>query len=298
MKILILSRNTNYYSTQRLVEEAKKKHYQTLVIDQLQCNISINEQPPHFSVSANKRNLSKFDVVIPRIGIIGIDYALLVLQQFESMGIPMLNSTASLSYTKNKFQALQILYKAGIPVPDTVMTHNSQEVPLIIKKLGGLPIILKLFRGSQGKGVILGENISSIQSILTAVWAIGYDILLQKYLNDTKGQDIRILVLGNNIIATMKRIPAKNEFRSNIHQGGLMKKVTVSSEEAQLAIKSAKVLGLNLSGVDIMRTKKGPLVIEVNASPGFEGLEKLTRINIARKIIDYAVDLPRLKRNN
>jgi len=290
MKILILSRDKNYYSTKRLVEESRKKHHQTLVIDPLQCNISITNRI--FSISANKQDLSGFDVVIPRIGIIGIDYALLVLQQFESMGIPVLNSTASLNYTKNKFQALQILCKADITVPDTIMTHDSQEIPRVIKKLGGLPVILKLFRGSQGKGVIMCENISAVDSILTAVWALGYDILLQKYIKDSRGEDIRMLVLNNEIIATMKRTPSKNEFRSNIHQGGSVKKVTVSSEEIQLAIKASKVLGLSLAGVDIMRTKKGPLVIEVNASPGFEGLEKLTRINIAQKIIDFAVDLP------
>lgn len=307
MKILILSRDKNYYSTKRLVAESRKKHHQTLVIDPLQCNISISSHThqgapyrpevnsgrltSNFSISTSEQDLSGFDVVIPRIGVLGIDYALLVLQQLESMGIPVLNSTASLSYTKNKFQTLQILHKAGIPVPDTIMTHNSQEIPRIIKKLGGLPVILKLFRGSQGKGVIMGENISAVESILTAVWVLGYDILLQKYISETRGEDIRILVLNNEIIAAMKRIPAKNEFRSNIHQGGLMKKVTVSSEETQLAIKSAKLLGLNLSGVDIMRTKKGPMVIEVNASPGFEGLEKITGINIARKIIDVAVRL-------
>ncbi|MFH1230314.1 MAG: hypothetical protein V1709_02330, partial [Planctomycetota bacterium] len=173
MKILILSRDKNYYSTKRLVEESRKKHHQASVIDPLQCNIAVSSRTlqgapyrrlksaatSNFSISANKQDLSGFDVVIPRIGIIGIDYALLVLQQLESMGIPVLNSTASLSYTKNKFQALQILSKASIPVPDTIMTHDSQEIPRIIKKLGGLPVILKLFRGAQGKGVIMGENI-------------------------------------------------------------------------------------------------------------------------------------------
>ena len=286
MRILILSRDKNYYSTKRLVAESRKKHHQATVIDPLQCNISIHNRK--FSISANGQDLSGFDVVIPRIGIIGIDYALLVVQQLESMGIPVLNSTASLSYTKNKFRTLQILSKFGIPVPDTIMTHNSQEIPRIIKKLGGLPVILKLFRGSQGKGVIMGENISAVESILTAVWVLGYDILLQKYISETRGEDIRILVLNNEIIAEMKRIPSKNEFRSNIHQGGLMKKVMISSEETGLAINSSKILGLNLAGVDIMRTKKGPLVIEANASPGFEGLEKLTGINIAKKIMDFA----------
>jgi ribosomal protein S6--L-glutamate ligase len=289
MKILILSRDKNYYSTKRLVEESKRKHHQALVVDPLQCNIAIANK--RFSISADSRDLSGFDAVIPRIGIIGIDYALLVLQQFESMDIPVLNSTDSLSYTKNKFQALQILSKAGIPVPDTTMTHDPKEIQRIIKKLGGLPVILKLFRGSQGKGVIMGEKISAVESILTAVWAIGYDILLQKYIGDTKGEDIRILVLNNEIIATMKRIPAKNEFRSNIHQGGSVRKITISSEENRLAIESIKTLGLSLAGVDIMRTKKGPLVIEVNASPGFEGLEKLTKINIAGKIIDATMRL-------
>ncbi|MDI6733451.1 MAG: RimK family alpha-L-glutamate ligase [Planctomycetota bacterium] len=302
MKILILSRDANYYSTRRLVEEAHQRRHQVQVADPLQCNIFIQAKPtlPHkeflqnkglFSISANNQDLSDIDIAIPRTGIIGIDYALLVLHQLELVGKPLLNSASALSITKNKFHCLQILCKAGIPIPDTMMTHNSNEVKATIKKLGGLPVILKLFRGSQGKGVILGENISAIQSILTAVWAIGYDILLQKYLRETKGRDIRILVLSNEVITAMRRIPAKGEFRSNLHQGGSVKKISPTREENALALEATKTLGLNLAGVDIMRTRKGPLVLEINGSPGFEGLEKITGMNIARRIIDFTTTL-------
>lgn len=298
MKILILSRDKNYYSTKRLVQEAQKLRHKARVIDPLECNISLgttlNAQRSEFTPSAaNVLNLSAFDIVIPRIGIVGIDYALLVAHQLEFMGKPMLNSARSLDYAKNKFLALQILCKSGIPVPETIMTHSPTTIKDSIKSLGGLPVVLKLFRGSQGKGVMLGENLASIESILTAVWAIGFDIILQKYLKETKGEDIRVLALNNEIIASMKRTPARNDFRSNIHQGGTMKKVVITAQEKQLALQATKALGLKLAGIDIMRTKKGPLVLEVNASPGFEGMEKVTGINIARKIIDFAETLNR-----
>jgi len=335
MKILILSRDANYYSTKRLVAEARKLRHQVVVVNPADCNISIGSThgvygakgstlrskftlPPVRASLAkggsaanvlyalrSTLDLASFDVVIPRIGIIGIDYALLVAHQLEFMGKPMLNSARSLDYAKNKFLSLQILAKSGIPVPETLMLratnlpnqtttqtgHNPQSIKDAIKRLGGLPVVMKLFRGSQGKGVMLGENLASVESILTAVWAIGFDIILQKYLKETKGEDIRVLVLGNQVIATMKRTPAKGDFRSNIHQGGSVKKVVITEKEKQLALNSARALGLKLAGIDIMRTNKGPLVLEVNASPGFEGLEKITGLNIARKIIDFATTL-------
>jgi len=291
MKILILSRGKNYYSTKRLVAEARRLRHKIVVVNPADCNISLTPKRPYFTATANKQNLAGFDVVIPRIGIIGIDYALLVAHQLEFMGKPMLNSARSLDYTKNKFLSLQILAKSGIPVPETLMTHSHATVKETIKKLGGLPVVLKLFRGSQGKGVMLGENIASVDSILTAVWAIGFDIILQKYLKETRGEDIRILVLGNEVIASMKRTPAKGDFRSNIHQGGSVRKVVITEKEKQMALNATRALGLKLAGIDIMRTRKGPLVLEVNSSPGFEGLEKITGLNIARKIVDFATTL-------
>jgi len=291
MRILIISRDKNYYATKRLIEESAKLNHQVLVVDPLDCNIAIKSKPPYLSASTNGKDLSKFDIIIPRIGIVGIDYALLLVKQFELMGKTLLNSHSSLTYAKNKFESLQILRRAGIPVPDTIMTHSPQQIPENIKKLGGAPAIIKLFRGSQGKGVIMGENTASVNSILTAIWALGLDAMLQKYLAETKGQDIRVFILGKDIIASMKRTPPKGEFRSNMHQGGTMKKVAISNKESELAIKSARILGLNNAGVDILRTKAGPVVLEVNSSPGFEGLEKITKINIAKKIIDYTIHL-------
>ncbi|MBI5779192.1 MAG: RimK family alpha-L-glutamate ligase [Planctomycetes bacterium] len=304
MKILILSRGKDYYSTQRLVAEALKLRHKAVVVNPLECDISLgmthDARRTTHDAQHKTLNLSSFDIVIPRIGIIGIDYALLVAHQLEFMGKPMLNSARSLDYAKNKFLSLQILAKSGIPVPATLMLrtlrsaqvpHNPTTVKNAIKQLGGLPVVLKLFRGSQGKGVMLGENIASVDSILTAVWAIGFDIILQKYLKETKGEDIRVLVLNNEVIAAMKRTPAKGDFRSNIHQGGSVKKVAITAQEKQLAINATRALGLKLSGIDIMRTKNGPLVLEVNASPGFEGLEKVTGLNIARRIVDFTTTL-------
>jgi ribosomal protein S6--L-glutamate ligase len=291
MKIIILSRSANYYSTKRLVQEAKHPRHQALVIDPLDCHLSVKEGVFAVYALSGKFDLSGFDVVIPRLGIIGVDYGLLVVRQFELMENYVLNSSQSLSNAKNKFFALQVLAKAGLPIPQTMMVHNLQNIKEVVKKLGGLPVVLKLFRGSQGKGVILSENLSSLESILTAVWAIGYDIILQKYYPETRGEDIRILVLGDKIIGAMRRIPKKGEFRSNIHQGGKMKKVNLSHEEKDLAIRAVRVLGLNLAGVDIMRTSKGTLILEVNGSPGFEGLEKITGANIARQIIDFATSV-------
>ena len=307
MKILILSRDKNYYSTKRLVAEAQKLRHKAVVVNPLQCDISLGSTlgvypsgTPRSTLHASRStlDLASFDLVIPRIGIIGIDYALLVAHQLEFMGKPMLNSARSLSYAKNKFLSLQILAKSGIPVPATLMTRSPTTIKDAVKKLGGpanggtgLPVVLKLFRGSQGKGVMLGENLASVESILTSVWAIGFDIILQKYLKETKGEDIRVLVLNNEVIAAMKRTPAQGDFRSNIHQGGTMKKVAITVEEKQMALRASRALGLKIAGVDIMRAKNGPLVLEVNASPGFEGLEKVTGINIAKKIVEYACRL-------
>ncbi|MEW6027597.1 MAG: RimK family alpha-L-glutamate ligase [Planctomycetota bacterium] len=292
MKILILSRDANYYSTKRLVQEARKLRHKAVVIDPLECEISVgatfNAKRSTLNAPRSVSDLTSFDVVIPRIGIVGVDYALLVAHQLEFMGKPMLNSARALTYTKNKFLALQILCKSGIPVPETMMIRNPSRIKAAIKKLGGLPVVLKLFRGSQGKGVMLAENLSSVESILTAVWAIGFDVILQEYLKETKGEDIRLLVLGNEVIGAMRRRPAKNDFRSNVHQGGRMKKVTLTAEEKQMALEATRALGLKLAGIDIMRTRKGPMVLEANGSPGFEGLEKLTRLNIAQRIVEYA----------
>ena len=311
MRILILSRDANYYSTKRLVAEAKKLKHQAVVLDPLECEISLGST---LRATRSKLDLSEFDLVIPRIGIVGVDYALLVAHQLEFMGKPMLNSARSLDYAKNKFLALQILSRSGIPVPKTLMLraanlpdgaaapwrpygahqraaqvpHNPSPIKDAVKRLGGLPVVLKLFRGSQGKGVMLGENISAVESILTSVWAIGFDVMLQEYLKETKGADIRVLVLNNQIIGAMKRTPAKGDFRSNVHQGGKLKKAALTGKEKELALRASRALGLKLAGIDIMRTRKGPVVLEANASPGFEGLEKITRLNIARKIVEYA----------
>lgn len=299
MKILILSRDKNYYSTKRLMQEALKLGHKSVTVDPLECGISVG---PKLKASYGNLDLSSFDAVIPRLGILGLDYALLVARQLEFIGLPMLNSARALECAKNKFLSLQILACAGLPVPETLMIkvepgNNKPAVPQAkiiqdaIKKLGGLPVVLKLFRGSQGKGVMLGESQAAVESILGAVWAIGFDIFLQKYLADSKGEDIRILVLSDEVIGAMKRAPTKNDFRSNVHQGGAMKKVNITAEEKALALAASKTLGLKLAGIDIIRSRKGPLVIEANGSPGFEGLEKTTGINIAKKIILQTIGL-------
>lgn len=291
MKILILSRSERYYSTIHLKQAAKRLGHSAIVVDPLKCILSLESKQS--KVYLSRRELKDIHLVIPRFGVIGLDYALAVLQQFELQGIPVLNSSQAIARVKDKLGCLQILLKYGLPVPRTIMARSARAIPRLLKQLGGTPVILKLLRGSQGVGSILAESPQTVDSILSTVWVLGYDIMMQEFINEARGSDIRILILGGKIIAAMRRSGRSGEFRSNIHRGGHGEKIQLPKSYQVMAQRAAKITRLELAGVDILESKRGPLIIEVNTSPGFEAMEKVTGKDIARQIITYALHLKR-----
>ncbi|OHB76937.1 MAG: hypothetical protein A2Z34_10910 [Planctomycetes bacterium RBG_16_59_8] len=286
MNILILSRKRQLYSTRRLVEECERLGYEPRVIDPLRFTISISGGKP--VILHHGKELTGADVVIPRVGSYGTLYAICVVRHFDMMGIPVVNGHLPISQAKNKLASLQLLANAGVPVPDTIMSRYPKYLDKIMKLIGGPPAILKLLRGTQGTGVIYSESAQSVESVLDTIWSLGEDILLQQYVAESKGTDIRVLVIDGEARAAMRRIPKKGEFRSNIHRGGKGVKVDIPEKHRRIAVRAAAAIGLNVAGVDMIESDNGPLVIEVNSSPGFEGLEKATGENAARMIIEYA----------
>ena len=279
MNILILSRTERYYATHRLVREGRKLKHKVKVIDPLKYTLSItNNQGTRYK---------KPNVVMPRIGNIAIEYSLAMVKQFELAGVKSINTSDSIYLAKDKFVSLMVLQSKGLPVPETFMVRNKQTLSKAVKALGGLPIVLKLLRGSQGIGVKLAKTPVELLAYAQYTWLLDHDFIVQKYYPETKGEDIRILVIGRDIIGGMKRYSHKGDFRSNIHQGGWGEKIDLSPTYKTLAKRATRALGLDIAGVDIIETKHGPLIMEVNASPGFEGMEKITDKNIAKEMIKF-----------
>lgn len=284
----ILTRGDTLYSTRRLRESAKKLGYEASIIDPNQCTIILDDKP---KLNYKGRELNHVDVIVPRVGVVGMEFSTYVLQQFELMNTPVLNSSSSISLSKDKFRCLQILSMNGIPCPMTMMMKTPMFLDDAIEKIGGTPAILKFLRGSQGIGVMLGESKASILSIMESLWALGYDIMLQEFVRESEGEDIRVLVVGENVLGAMRRIAGEGDFRSNIHRGGIGTAVKVSKEIRNIALKVCKIAGLRFAGVDLMLTKSGALVLEINSSPGFYGFEKATKKDVAIEIINTAIDL-------
>lgn len=278
MNILILSRRERYYATKRLVEASRKLGHSSRVIDPLKYSITDS-----ISVSRNA-----FDLILPRIGNVAIEYSLALVKHFELSGIPSVNASDAIYLAKDKFVSLQVLKSKGLPVPKTIMMRSRTLLSSSVKQLGGLPLVIKPLRGSQGIGVALAKTMKELYALLKSNWDVDHDAILQEYIPESKGQDIRILVVGNKVIGGMRRYATGDDFRSNIHQGGRGELIKLPALYKTLAKKAVKALGLQIGGVDILESKRGPLVIEVNASPGFEGLEKVTGKDIAREIIEFS----------
>ena len=284
MQILILSRKRNYYSTKRLVAEARRLRHKATVIDPTLL-------PAEVTTGKSEIRNPKSEIIIPRIGTYALEYSLALLEHWRSCGARIINNPESIALVKNKFLCLQRLEQAGLPVPPTIMVRSTADLPAIIKRLGGLPVIIKLLKGAQGTGVMLGVKMSIVKSILRATWALDYDAILQKYIF-SKGadgtNDIRVLVIGGRIIGTIRRYAKGGEFRSNIHCGGRAEPFELPASYRQIVLKAAKASGLDIAGVDLIDSDNGPVVLEINSSPGFEGLEKVTGLNIAGEIIRFA----------
>ncbi len=285
MNILILSSNKHLYSTKRLVEEAKLRGHHVEVIRPDKCYMDVASGSP--MVYYRKRKLDKVDIVIPRIGASVSAYGMAIVRQFEMMGVYCLNSSNAIGRSRDKLRSLQILSQKHLPLPKTGMANNTQQTESLIKLVGGAPMVVKLIEGSQGKGVILAETKKAAESLIDAFRILKANFLVQEFIKDANGADIRCFVVGGKVIGTMMRQAKEGEFRSNIHRGGVGTSVKITPEERKVAIAAAKAMKLNMAGVDIIRSGSGPKILEVNSSPGLEGIEGCTNKNIAVEIIDF-----------
>jgi ribosomal protein S6--L-glutamate ligase len=285
MNIVILSRNAALYSTNSLVNAALRRGHEVRVIDHFQCDLILDNN--RYDVLFQGEKLSNVDAIIPRIGYSATSYGATVLRQFEAQGVFSTISAASLLISRDKLSCLQILAKAGVPIPKTGITNNQFNIRSLLQEISAPPYIIKLLQGTQGLGVILSESTSNAESILEAFLKIQHSALVQKFIPESKGGDLRIFVVGEKIVGAMKRQAQEGEFRSNLHRGGYAYIVKLSSAEEEAAIKAAKTLNIPVAGIDILQSNDGPLVIEVNASPGLEGIEGTTQYDIAGEIIKY-----------
>ena len=285
MKIGILSRNPKIYSTHRLVKSALARGHEVKVINPLRCYMNITSSKP--MIHYRDRLLNDFNVIIPRIGASITYYGSAVLRQFEMMGVYSLNESTSITRSRDKLRSLQILSRSGLGLPVTSYAHSTRETEKLIKMVGGAPCVIKLVEGTQGKGVILADTTKAAESVIDGFRQMKAHFLVQEFIKESNGCDIRCFVIGDRVVASMMRKAKDGEFRSNLHRGGSALQVDISEEEAQVAVSAAKALGLNVAGVDIIRSARGPLVLEVNSSPGLQGIEASTGLDIAGMIIEY-----------
>ncbi|MGZ5244954.1 MAG: 30S ribosomal protein S6--L-glutamate ligase [Bacteroidia bacterium] len=285
MKIAVLSRNPKLYSTRRLVEAAESRGHEVEVLDYLFCNITVEEGEP--LIYYKDKLLEKPDAIIPRIGASRTFYGCAVVRQFEMMHVFTSVKSQAIVRSRDKLRSMQILSRHGIPMPKTAFSAHPEQIKTLIKKVGGPPIIIKLLEGTQGKGVVLAETINAAKSALDAFFGLKANILIQEYIKEAGGRDIRVFVVNGRVAGAMMRQGVQGEFRSNLHQGGFAQKVKLSKEERTLALNAAKALGLGIAGVDLLQSSRGPLLMEVNSSPGLEGIETATGQDIAGTIIQY-----------
>lgn len=285
MKIAILSRDRHLYSTRRLIEAAEIRGHQIKVIDVLSCYMNISTRKP--SIHFEGKDLVGFDAVIPRVGASVTSYGTAVLRQFEVMGVYPLIESVALSRSRDKLRSLQLLSRKGIGLPITGFANQPGDLRHLVKLVGGVPLVIKLLKGTQGIGVVLAETTTAAESVIEAFMGLEADILVQEYIKEAGGADIRCFVVGDKVVAAMKRQAAEGEFRSNLHRGGTASVVKLSKEERATAVSAAKILGLGSAGVDLLRSKRGPLVMEVNSSPGLEGIEAATGKDVAGMVIEH-----------
>jgi len=286
MNIGLLSVSMNVYSTRRIVEEAQKLGHDIEQIDHTKCSVKLGSRSPQIYYQGENIT-NKFNTIIPRIGSKVTKHGAAIVKQFEMNGVFSTARSLSITRARNKVRTLQIMTRKGIPIPETLFSINPDDIEEQIELLGGAPVIIKLQEGTQGLGVILAETKKSAKSIIDTFYKMDTSILIQKYIEESNGEDIRIFVVGTKVVASMKRSSEAGEFRSNVHRGGSTEKIQPTNKELQIALNATKYLGLGVAGVDLIRSEKGPLLIEVNASPGLQGIEAATGVNIAREIVLY-----------
>ncbi len=285
MKIVILSQNANLYSTKRLVEAGEKKGHEMLVLDHTKCNLVIEKKKPGIIYKGNE--ITNIDGVIPRIGASVTFFGTAVVRQFEMMKVFTATESQALVRSRDKLRSLQILSRAGLGLPKTVFSNYSKEVSQIVDRVGGAPLVIKLLEGTQGLGVVLADNQNSAESILEAFNGLQARVIVQEFIKEAKGADLRAFVVDGVVVGAMKRQGKEGEFRSNLHRGGSASIIELSEEEENAALKAAKALGLGIAGVDMLQSERGPLILEVNSSPGLEGIETATGKDIANYMIRY-----------
>ena len=285
MKIAMLARNPNLYSHKRLVEVAEAKGHEIDIINTTQCNMNITAHRPQ--VMYKGETLRGYDAVIPRIGASITFYGLAVLRQFEMMGVWSLNESVAIGRSRDKLRSLQLLSREGIGLPVTGFANSASQAEEMIRMVNGPPVVIKLLEGTQGIGVILSNTMSSAKSVFEAFRGAKINILVQEFIKEAGGADIRAFVIGNRVVVAMMRQGEPGEFRSNLHRGGSTRQIRITPEERSTAVRAARVMGLNVAGVDLLRSNHGPVLMEVNSSPGLEGIEKATGFDIAGRIISF-----------
>ncbi len=285
MKIAILSRNSKLYSTRRLVESAQARGHEVKVVDVLRCYMNITSHRP--SIHYRGEVLQGFDAVIPRIGASVTFYGTAVLRQFEMMGVYPLNESVAVTRSRDKLRSMQLLARKGIGLPVTGFAHNPDDIEDLIREVGGAPMVIKLLEGTQGIGVVLAETKKAAESVIQAFMGLKANILVQEFIKEAGGSDLRCFVVGDKVVATMKRQGPEGEFRSNLHRGGSASLVRITPEERSTAVRAAKIMGLGVCGVDLLRSNHGPVVMEVNSSPGLEGIEAASGKDVAGIVIQH-----------
>jgi len=286
-RIAILSRNRSLYSTKRLVEAIENKGHEAVILDHLKCDIVIEQDRP--SIYYKGERVKNIDAVIPRIGASVTFYGAAVVRQFEMMNVPTAVESQALVRSRDKLRSLQILARANVGMPKTVFTNYSKEVKKIIDSVGGAPLIVKLLEGTQGYGVVLAPTKKAAESIIEAFHSMKARVIVQEFIEEAKGADIRAFVIDNKVVGAMKRQGKEGEFRSNLHQGGTGTLIKLTKQERMVALTAAKAMGLSIAGVDMLQSERGPLVLEVNSSPGLEGIEKTTNKDIASEVINFVI---------
>ncbi|OLF73914.1 ribosomal protein S6 modification protein [Maricaulis sp. W15] len=285
MHLLMLARNPNLYSHKRLVEAAEARGHEIDIYDTLKMYMNITSHRPE--VRYQGRILKGYDAVIPRIGASITNYGMAVVRQFEMMGVWSANESVAIGRSRDKLRSLQLLSRAGLGLPVTAFAHDTSMTDDVLDIAGGEPVVIKLLEGTQGVGVVLAETRRSAKSVIEAFRGAKVNILVQEFIKEAGGADIRTIVVGGKVVAAMKRQGAEGDFRSNLHRGGSATKIKLTPEERSTAVRAAKVMGLNVAGVDMLRGNHGPLIMEVNSSPGLEGIEAATGVDVADKIIDF-----------
>ncbi len=286
MRLLLLSRNATLYSTSRLVLAARSRGHEVSVADPLDLRIVISRGRP--SLYLGDRAVPRADLVLPRIGASITNYGLAVVRQFDLMGVPVLNTALAIARSRDKLRAMQLLTKKNIDVPVTVCARTPDSIEQALSHVGGPPCIVKLQQGAQGIGTMIAETPQAVTSLLETLWAMGQDIILQQYIAEAKGRDLRVLVVGGRVVASMRRQAKAGEFRSNLHRGGLGVRAQLDARYRRAAIAAPRVMGLEVAGVDMLETREGPKILEINSSPGLEGIERASGADVASAIIAHA----------